>query len=238
MQPVIINQLRDLNQEFYQSFGASFAATRGRVQPGVQDAMADIAPGASIVDLGCGHGHLATYLARQGHVGEYIGVDSSPALLLIARETSGHPAGKFVQADLQQPGWEKSLPGSRDIITAFAVLHHIAGAAPRHDIARQVHALLKPGGRFFFSCWNFLASERLRNRVQPWSVIGLEDEAVDPGDYLLDWRAGGHGYRYVHHFTESELTDLAGGSGFQVVSSSYADGAGGKLGLYQEWHPI
>ena len=238
MQSAVINQLRDLNQKFYQSFGASFAATRARVQPGVAHSMAGIHPEDSILDLGCGHGHLAAHLAAQGHRGAYLGLDSSQTLLEIAQETDLHPTANFRLIDLHQPGWSAEIDGRYDIITAFAVLHHIAGESARQDIVRQVHALLKPGGRFIFSCWNFLASERLRKRIQPWSAIGLQNEDVDGGDYLLDWRAGGHGYRYVHHYTEKDLSTLADAAGFRIISTSYDDGASGNLGLYQEWHPI
>jgi hypothetical protein len=32
--------------------------------------------------------------------------------------------------------------------------------------------------------------------------VGLSANDVDPGDYLLDWRSGGEGLRYIHHFSE------------------------------------
>jgi hypothetical protein len=58
---------------------------------------------------------------------------------------------------------------------------------------------------------------------------------MDPGDYLLDWRQGGRGLRYVHHFSPPELTSLAQMTGFKVVESFSSDGEGGNLGLYQVW---
>jgi hypothetical protein len=61
---------------------------------------------------------------------------------------------------------------------------------------------------------------------------------VDPNDYLLDWRSGGEGLRYVHHFDEKELEELAAASNFQVSDTFYSDGEGGKLGLYQVWKPV
>jgi hypothetical protein len=58
---------------------------------------------------------------------------------------------------------------------------------------------------------------------------------VDAGDYLLDWRQGGSGLRYVHHFDEAELSALAATTGFRVLETFYSDGEGGRLGLYQVW---
>jgi len=61
---------------------------------------------------------------------------------------------------------------------------------------------------------------------------------VDAGDYLLDWRSGGEGLRYVHHFGEAELRELAATTGFQVKEVFYSDGETGNLGLYQVWEAI
>jgi hypothetical protein len=63
----------------------------------------------------------------------------------------------------------------------------------------------------------------------------LAEEEVDEGDYLLDWRSGGAGLRYVHHFSEGELAALAESSGFEIVDTFYSDGKEGNLSIYQVW---
>jgi (p)ppGpp synthase/HD superfamily hydrolase len=98
-----------------------------------------------------------------------------------------------------------------------------------------VHHLLKPEGRFIHSEWQFLNSERLRARIQPWKAASLDENEIETGDYLLDWRHGGDGLRYIHHFSPAELVELADETGFQIAESFYKDGQGGKLGLYQIW---
>ncbi len=65
--------------------------------------------------------------------------------------------------------------------------------------------------------------------------IGLATADVDINDYLLDWRHGGRGLRYLHYFSEAELNDLAFASGFRAAETFYSDGEGGRLGLYQVW---
>jgi hypothetical protein len=94
---------------------------------------------------------------------------------------------------------------------------------------------LASNGKFILSNWQFLNSAKLWARIQPWERIGLTSADVDAGDYLLDWRRGGEGLRYVHQFKEEELAGLAHESGFEIVASFYSDGEGGKLGLYQVW---
>jgi len=118
------------------------------------------------------------------------------------------------------------------------VLHHLPGEALRSQTIHTVKSRLAPRGILALSVWQFLNSERLRGRIQPWESAGLLGEDVDPGDFLLDWRQGGRGLRYAHHFSEEELTGLALRNGFTVVESFLSDGEGGKLGLYQLWRQI
>jgi hypothetical protein len=124
------------------------------------------------------------------------------------------------------------------MVTAFAVLHHIPSTQLRLDILRVVHQLLQKDGLFVHSNWQFLNSEKLKARVQPWQAISLSESEVDRGDYLLDWRSGGKGLRYVHHFDERELKELARASNFSVIDTFYSDGETGDLGLYQTWQRL
>jgi len=101
--------------------------------------------------------------------------------------------------------------------------------------ALQAARLLGDAGRLLLSTWNFQASERLRARIVPWERLGLTPGEVDPGDYLLDWRRGGRGLRYVHLFDEAELGRLAAEAGLVVADTYLSDGEGGRLGLYQVW---
>jgi SAM-dependent methyltransferase len=235
MQEEIAQRLIDLNQRFYQSLAAPFAETRGRLQSGVLRVLEGLRGDERILDLGCGNGELAAELARRGHAVSYVGVDFSEELLAIARKNAvGAMDVEFLQGDLAGGDWGLET-GDFDLVTAFAVLHHIPGRARRRALLEQVRGQLAAGGRFVHSNWQFLNSARLRARVQPWEAAGLADEDVAAGDYLLDWRRDGAGLRYVHHFDEDELAELAVASGFQVVETFRSDGETGDLGLYGVW---
>jgi tRNA (uracil-5-)-methyltransferase TRM9 len=231
----MLSRLLNLNRQFYQTFALPFSLTRHRLQPGVLRILEGVGPGEDLLDLGCGNGELAHELARCGHPGSYTGLDFSPALLEEAR--AGQPANfRFVQADLSSADWEVALRENRyNAVFLFAVLHHLPGVDLRLQLLRKVRMLLEPGGRFMHSVWQFLNSPRLTARVQPWESVGLSPTDVDPGDYLLDWRQGGTGFRYVHHFSEPELAELAAQSGFEVRESFLSDGENHRLGLYQVW---
>jgi tRNA (uracil-5-)-methyltransferase TRM9 len=231
-------RLIEINRDFYDRFGGPFSATRRRIQPGVRRVLDLLKGNESILDLGCGNGELARELAKRGHRGSYLGLDFSPALLRDAESLPEDFSARFLQADLTQLsmlGDRVRIPGGWPVVTAFAVLHHIPSYELRLSILRIVHGLLKDDGLFIHSNWQFLNSEKLKARIQPWEAAAIPSSAVDAGDYLLDWRSGGRGLRYVHHFDEKELDGLADASGFHVADRFYADGEGGTLGLYQIW---
>ena len=208
MDAVTANKLIELNRQFYQTFGKDFSATRGRLQPGVRRILEDLEGTEQILDVGCGNGELARELARRGHRGSYLGLDFSLPLLQAAESRLEDFSASFKQADITSSDWDASLSASSfDIVYAFAVLHHIPGEEIRLRLLQKIHRLLKPGGRFILSNWQFLNSDRLKARIQDWEKAGLSPAQVDEDDYLLDWRAGGSGLRYVHHFSEAELND-------------------------------
>jgi len=237
MNVTTISRLLDLNRQFYQTFGLQFSATRQRLQPGVWQVLASLDSAAHVLDLGCGNGELGRELGRRAHQGHYVGLDSSAELLSDARKDLPDASlSTFLQRDLATPDWDRDLPHSVfDFILAFAVLHHLPGTALRRQVLDRVGAHLSPTGCFIHSEWQFLQSPRLRARLRPWEKIGLSEADVDPGDYLIDWRHGGLGLRYVHLFTLEELADLARESKFTIGKTFFSDGEGGQLGLYQVW---
>ena len=237
MNPGTAARLIEINRDFYTRFGDSFSATRHRIQPGVRRVLEMLNGDESILDLGCGNGELARELAKRGHRGSYLGVDFSLPLLRDAESIPKSFPVKFIQADLTQLSKEQWIAdsGKWGAVTAFAVLHHIPSDEIRLNILRAVRELLADHGKFFLSNWQFLNSEKLKARIKPWEDAAVQQPDVDAGDYLLDWRSGGEGLRYVHHFSESELSALAGMSGFVGRDTFYSDGEGGNLGLYQIW---
>jgi tRNA (uracil-5-)-methyltransferase TRM9 len=235
-------RLLTLNKQFYQTFGREFSSTRLRLQPGVQQVLDMLTGRESILDLGCGNGEMARELIRRGHRGPYTGVDFSLPLLEVARHGWEDAPATFLRADLMSPDWDKkiiaSLTNPFDLVTAFATLHHIPGQDTRLCILNKVHAMLRQGGQFIHSEWQFLNSKKLMERIQPWAEIRLTANDVEPNDYLLDWRSGGRGLRYVHHFDDAELDALATASRFRVRKTFFSDGVNGQLGLYQIWERI
>jgi SAM-dependent methyltransferase len=100
--------------------------------------------GSRIVDFGCGSGSNSVLLAGRGaHV---IGVDISEDLIRLARRrmaANRRDGVSFVVGsahDLPLPS------GSVDVVFGIAVLHHL----DLRLVSREVHRVLKPGGRAIF----------------------------------------------------------------------------------------
>ena len=233
-------QILSLNQQFYQSFADDFSATRGRLQPGVLSLMEHFLAADRILDLGCGNGELAREIIKSGYGGTYHGTDFSQKLLENARQ--GAPPGEkidFFKLNLVLASWEDILGTTPyDLILCFASLHHIPGAVERLRVVKNIRKQLSDDGLFILSNWQFLRSERFQDRILPWSAVDIQEDEVEEGDYLLDWRRGGKGVRYVHHFRDEELSRLAEEGGFRIREQFYSDGKEGDLSLYQIWEPV
>jgi SAM-dependent methyltransferase len=91
-----------------------------------------------VVDVGCGPGHVASYLASRG--AEVEGIDLSPAMIDEAR--AAYPEIAFRAGDMFALPYE---PGSlAGLVVFYAIVHLRAGelAAP----FREFHRVLAPGG--------------------------------------------------------------------------------------------
>ena len=253
-------QLIALNDQFYQTFGPAFAATRLRIQPGIRALLDEIPLEGHWLDLGCGNGALGKLWAQQNRKGSYIGLDFSDELLEHAKGLTAGLAGeglvlKYMKAGMTDDPWPVedeeimiSLFGEKKIlfdgVLSFAAMHHIPGAEVRLVILKHIRRLLKPDGVFIHSEWQFQNSPKLMERRLDPSEVGVDASQLEPGDTILDWRFAlpgkeeQIGQRYAHLFTEEELEVLAQQSGFAVEKSWYSDGKSGNLALYQRWRAV
>jgi SAM-dependent methyltransferase len=236
MDESVVERLLALNREFYATFAGSFAASRPASDPALVSILPHIPEGASVLDVGCGNGRLALLL-DQGRPGAmYVGVDAVEELVQEARIKAGRIeaiTAEFYVLDVSRRGWAGRLCGAPfDRVVALAVLHHLPGFDLRARVLREIGCLLAPDGLLICSAWQFLASERMRRKLVDWAEADIAESALEPGDYLLDWKRGGRGLRYCHLVDEAELVRLAGAGGLRVRETFRAGGREGNLSLY------
>jgi SAM-dependent methyltransferase len=141
-----------------------------------------IASGGPVVELAVGTGRIAVPVAQAGIA--VIGVDSSPAMLDVAREAA-EAAGvrdrvDLRLGDLREPPVSERVPL---VVCPFRSLLHMETEAEKLRALRAARALLEDGGRFVFDVFS-----PSREDIQETDGRWLERE---PGIFeRADWDEG------------------------------------------------
>lgn len=157
----VIASRRTVTQAFFETASAEWDAMR----TGMFGARADLAatfamldPELVVGDLGCGTGSLSAALAP--HVGHVHAIDASPAMLNTAASRLAAFANVTVEA-----GALEALPlydGVLDVAILMLVLHHVSDPV---RALREVHRVLRPGGRVLIGDMRPHAHERFREQM-------------------------------------------------------------------------
>jgi len=132
-----------------------------------------LAPGARILDVCCGTGHLTALVAARGF--RVTGLDISREMIAFARANA--PAAEFIVADAAN----FRLPGVYDAaVSTFDSLNHLLELAALQAAFRNIGAALRPGGLLAF---DMLLEEAYRTH---WG----ESMALVRDDHLLTLTGG------------------------------------------------
>jgi SAM-dependent methyltransferase len=115
--------------------------------------------GATVADVGCGHGSSTIVMARAFPDSRFVGFDYHPASIDRAREAAaaaGLANASFEVADA------KSFPGRYDLIAFFDCLHDMGDPV---GAAAHVREALEPGGSWMIV--EPFAHDRLRDNLNP-----------------------------------------------------------------------
>ncbi len=154
--------------------------------------------GQRILDLGCGNGALAGFLAKKGH--EVVGIDGCPDGVEIARQT--YPAVQFHCRRLEED--LAAVVREVDVVVATEVLEHLYRPA---SLVENAFRVLRPGGTLIVTTphhgyWKNLAL----------SLCGAWDR-----HFTVDWD-GGH----IKFFSDRTLGRLLRNHGFEGLSIRHA----------------
>ncbi|MHC4172315.1 MAG: class I SAM-dependent methyltransferase [Planctomycetota bacterium] len=103
------------------------------------------------IDLGCGTGNYAIYLASAGF--DVTGIDISPTAIRIAEENARNKGVKcnFLVADVL--GELDEVKKAFDFVYDWGLLHHIF-PADRGKYVENVHKILNTGGKYLSVCFS------------------------------------------------------------------------------------
>jgi SAM-dependent methyltransferase len=144
------------------------------------------APGARVLEVGSGPGHLAGRLARD-HGLAVTGVDLDPAMVERARANVARPAGRARPEFMVGDAAALPFPdASFDLVVSTLSMHH--WAKPTAGLA-EIRRVLRPGGRALV--WDFRSGRMPLHRhksdpVAPMHRGGLE--VVSVTSWRWPWR--------------------------------------------------
>jgi ubiquinone/menaquinone biosynthesis C-methylase UbiE len=140
---------------------------------------AELPPGGTLVDVGCGTGTFALALKERRPDAQVIGVDGDEEILGLARAKRGAEGIEWREGLAQ----ELPVPAqSADVVTISLVLHHLLPDDKRSALA-GMRRIVKPGGRLHVADWGPPGDPLM-------SGAFFFAQAIDGFDRTADHRAG------------------------------------------------
>lgn len=136
------------NQTFFEQYSKMTRSQQGLEAAGEWHQLRKLLPAAQaqqVLDLGCGYGWHAKYLADDG-ASEVIAVDISSKMIATAKQLNNHPVIDYRRAAIEEL---KFADNRFDLIISSLTLHYIADY---EQLISNVYNWLRDGGKFIFSC--------------------------------------------------------------------------------------
>jgi SAM-dependent methyltransferase len=155
--------------------------------------IARLAPGASVLDVGCGSGLKSKYFLDRGF--KVIGIDISESLLAIARRLA--PGGDYRLLSMEELD---QVPETFDLVFAQASLLHI----PKREAAAVVAKM----------------AERTKQSGFVYVAV-KETKPGQPDESMLKESDYGYEYeRFFSYFTQEEIEGYMEAAGLAVISAA------------------
>ena len=158
-----------------------------------------------VVDLGCGYGIFANFLATQSIDRKVIGIDLIEKRILVANKIFGHLHNlDFICSNIT----DTKIPKT-DTITAVDVLHHIPSLEHQTSLLRECHSVLSEGGKLILKdldtkphwkyVWNRI-HDYIMTKGEPVLYQNQKaiEELLNQTGFKLEKKIGISGYPYAH----------------------------------------
>lgn len=188
----------------YDKIAEAWATTRSDAWPAVRTFLGSLERGSLLADVGAGSGRYFQVEEARGL--QIVGMDFSHGQLVVARRVSGERA-RLLRADARAVPLRNACA---DAALHVAVLHHLFDRKERVQSLREVHRILRPGGRAFASSWGESASVLQGARRL---------EGGGPRDLIVPFKAklDQPAERFFHAYEKGELEGEMRDAGFMRV---------------------
>jgi len=164
-----------------------------------------VPPKGTIVDLGCGFGIFANYLASKSKNRKVIGIDLNEKRISLAKDAYGHLSNlNFICGNITRVKIPKT-----NYITAIDVLHHIPTLELQTKLLRECYSVLNEDGKLIIKDLDTKPSWKyLWNRIHDFIMTGGEPVLYQNQDsvkdllekigFKLEKKIRINGYPYAH----------------------------------------
>lgn len=139
--------------------------------------LADVRPGMSVLDLGCGVGTLALLVARAQPTARVVGLEVDQTVLDIARRRI-KTAGADIELRLSTIEDADFAPASFDRILTTFVLHHLS-TEDKLSALREAGRILRPDGELHVADFGPPHNLRMRLASLPLARLGNDRTAAN-----------------------------------------------------------
>lgn len=139
----------DKHGEEYHKIQVSSAHIRRALDPYTLDVWKKLVHNKTVLDVGCGSGRVANYLAP--YCRKIVGLDISKTLVSIAKRENKNKNAAFIVGDAEKLPFKA---GAFDIVICYGLLHHMEKP---EKVINEASRVLKKGG--FFLGYEFMETQ-------------------------------------------------------------------------------
>ena len=207
-------EVRRKVEETFDDISADFDRTRYKPWSECVRFERTLERGMLVLDIGCGNGRNAIFLAERHRV---IGLDISQNMLAMARKNVAlKRVGNRIELVRSDAVSIPLKDSCIDVGFYIAALHHVARAEERLECMKELRRVMKEGGRALVTVWAF-------DQPKFQLLLGQHMKCKkDFGNVEVPWklRDGRKVKRFYHLFYGNELKELALDAGFEVLDYS------------------